>query len=171
LLETFSVRQRARPGMLELAQQVRGTVAIAIRDRLDMVCIEVIRMGERSGHPIDVGRTYSMCGTAVGRAYLAACSPADRQALLNQIQVKAPEEWARYKDRLLQSLADYPSTGCCVSVGEVYADVQAVAVPLGRIDRGELAAINVSFQRRSLDERWLVDDVAPRLIGLARRLL
>lgn len=171
LLETFSVRQRARPGMLELAQQLRGTVAIAIRDRLDMVCIEVIRFGERSGHPIDVGRTYSMCGTAVGRAYLAACSPADRQSILNQIQVKAPEEWARYKDRLLQSLADYPATGCCVSVGEVYPDVQAVAVPLGRIDRGELGAINVSFQRRSLNERWLVDEVAPKLVSLARRLL
>jgi len=33
LLETFPVRQRARAGMLELAQQVRGTAAIAIRDR------------------------------------------------------------------------------------------------------------------------------------------
>lgn len=170
LLETMSVRQRARRGMLELAQQVRGTVAIAIRDRLDMVCIEVSRFGLRAGHPIDVGRTYSMCGTAVGRAYLAACSPAERQALLNQIQVKAPADWARYKDRMLRSLADYPALGCCTSVGEVYADVQAVAVPLGRVDRGELAAMNVSFQRRSLDERWLLEEVAPRLIGLARSL-
>jgi DNA-binding IclR family transcriptional regulator len=160
LLETLTVRQRARAGMLELAQQVRGTVAIAIRDRLDMVCIEVSRLGVRAGHPIDVGR-----------AYLAACSPAERQALLNQIQVKAPADWARYKDRMLRSLADYPALGCCTSVGEVYADVQAVAVPLGRVDRGELAAMNVSFQRRSLDERWLLEEVAPRLIGLARSLM
>ncbi len=111
LLETFPVRQRARAGMLELAQQVRGTVAIAIRDRMDMVCIEVSRFGARAGHPIDIGRTYSMCGTAVGRAYLAACSPTERQSLLNQIQVKAPGDWARYKDRMLQSLADYPTLG------------------------------------------------------------
>lgn len=171
LLETFPVRQRARGGMLELAQQVKGTVAIAIRDRMDMVCIEVTRYGERAGHPIDIGRTYSMCGTAVGRAYLAACSPAERQSLLNQIQVKAPQDWARHKDRLLHSLAQYAHWGCCTSVGEVYADVQAVAVPLGRVDRGELAAINVSFQRRTLNERWLVEDVAPRLAALARRLL
>jgi DNA-binding IclR family transcriptional regulator len=170
LLEIFPVRQRARAGMLDLAQQVRGTVAIAIRDRLDMVCIEVTRYGARAGHPIDIGRTYSMCGTAVGRAYLAACSASERRALMNQIQVKAPEQWARHKDRLLQSLAAYPTLGCCVSVGEVYADVQAVAVPLGRVDRGELAAINVSFQRRTLDEHWLLEEVAPRLIALARRL-
>ena len=170
LLETFPVRQRARPGMLELAQQVRGTVAIAIRDRLDMVCIEVTRGGDRSGHPIDIGRTYSMCGTAVGRAYLAACSPQERQAILNQIQVKAPEEWAQHKDRLLHALAEYARWGCCTSVGEVYPDVQAVAVPLGRVDRGELAAINASFQRRTLNERWLLEEVGPKLIGLARRL-
>ncbi|MGE4243791.1 IclR family transcriptional regulator [Ramlibacter sp.] len=170
LLETFPVRQRARAGMLELAQQVRGTVAIAIRDRLDMVCIEVTRGGERTGHPIDIGRTYSMVGTAVGRAYLAVCSPQERQAILNEIQVKAPDEWTRHKDRLLNALAEYGRWGCCTSVGEVYPDVQAVAVPLGRLDRGELGAINASFQRRTLNERWLLEDVGPKLIDLARRL-
>lgn len=172
LLETFPVRQRARGGMWELAQQVKGSVAIALRDRMDMVCIEVTRHdGARAGHAIDIGRTYSMCGTAVGRAYLAACTPAERQALFNQIQVKAPAEWARHQERLLRSLELYPTWGCCTSVGEVLPDVQAVAVPLGRIEHGEIAAINVSFQRRTLDERWLVEDVAPRLAALARRLV
>jgi DNA-binding IclR family transcriptional regulator len=171
LLETFSVRQRARGAMLELAQQLRGTVAIAIRDRMDMVCIEVTRSGTRSGHPIDIGRTYSMCGTAVGRAYLAACSPAQRQSLLNQIQVKAPADWKRHRVRLQDSLAQFHNSGCCVSVGEVYPDVQAVAVPLGRLDHGELAAINVSFQRRALNEKWLIEEVGPRLQALARQLV
>ena len=71
----------------------------------------------------------------------------------------------------LRSLELYPAQGCCTSVGEVLPDVQAVAVPLGRIDRGEIAAINVSFQRRSLNERWLVEEVAPMLLALARRLV
>jgi DNA-binding IclR family transcriptional regulator len=170
LLETFPVRQRARARMVELAREVGGTVAIAIRDRMDMVCIEVTRSATRTGHPIDIGRTYPMCGTAIGRAYLAACSAEERQALLNQIQVKAPEQWQRHKERLTQSLAAFPKTGCCIQVGELYPDVQAVAVPLGRQERGELAAVNVSFQRRTLDGRWLLDVVAPRLLALARHL-
>ncbi len=171
LLETYSIRQRARGAMLELSQQVRGSVSIAIRDRLSMVCIEVMRYGDRSGHPIDVGTTYSMAGTAVGRAYLAACATAEREALLNKIRVTLPQEWRRHGDRLLHNLAAYPARGCCVSVGEVYPEVQAVAVPLGRIDGGELAAINCSFQRRALNERWLLNDVAPKLLSLARRLV
>lgn len=170
LLETFPIRQRARAGMLELVQQTGGTVAIAIRDRLDMVCIEVIRGSGRTGHPVDIGRTYPMCGTAMGRAYLVACSAQEREALLNQIQVKAPEQWDRHREGVADAFANYPHTGCCVSVGEVYADVQAVAVPLGRQERGELAAINASFQRRTLNKRWLLDVVAPKLIALARQL-
>ena len=56
------------------------------------------------------------------------------------------------------------------SVGEIYPDVQAVAVPLGRIDRGEIAAINCSFQGRALNESWLLETVAPQLQTLARQL-
>jgi DNA-binding IclR family transcriptional regulator len=112
-----------------------------------------------------------MCGTAVGRAYLAACNPPERQALINQIRVKAPDEWKRHRERLQLNLDQYPNWGCCVSVGEVYPDVQAVAVPLGRLDHGELAALNISFQRRALNERWLIEDVGPRLAALARSLV
>ena len=170
LLEMLSVRQRARPAMLELAQEVGGSVAIAIRSRLEMVCVEVARRGERTGHPIDVGMTYSLCGSSVGRAYLAGCSTPEREALLNQVRVKSPDEWARHGKRVQRNLADYATRGCCVSVGELYPDVQAVAVPLGRVDRGELAVINCSFQKRKLDERWLVEKVGPRLVMLARQV-
>ncbi|TFY97967.1 IclR family transcriptional regulator [Ramlibacter rhizophilus] len=170
LLETLSVRQRARPAMLELAQEVGGSVAIAIRSRLEMVCVEVARRGERTGHPIDVGLTYSLCGSAVGRAYLAGCGAAERESLLNQVRVKLPQEWERHQERLQHNLSEYASRGCCVSVGELYGDVQAVAVPLGRVDRGELAVLNCSFQKRRLDEAWLVEQVGPQLVRLARRL-
>jgi DNA-binding IclR family transcriptional regulator len=99
-----------------------------------------------------------------------ACRPPERTALLNQLRIKAPEEWAKHNEKLQQNLEDYPQYGCCVSVGEIYPDVQAVAVPLGRIDRGELAAINCSFQGRRLDERWLKEKIAPQLQAMVRQL-
>ena len=170
LLEMLAVRQRARPAMLELARELGGSVAIAIRSRLEMVCAEVTRGGERTGHPVDIGMAYSMCGSAVGRAYLAGCGAAERQAIMNQVRVKQPDEWERHAARLQKNLDGYASRGCCVSVGELFADVQAVAVPLGRVDRGEMAVMNCSFQKRKLDERWLVEKVAPRLTRLARSL-
>lgn len=169
LLELFHIRQRARPLMLALAQEVGGTVSIGIRDRLQIVSIETVRGQARSAYAADVGTTYPMAGTAIGRAYLMACPAAQREAMLNQLRVKAPGEWARHEKALLRSLAQYPAIGCCIALGEVHADVQAVAVPLGRIERGEIAAINCSFQGRALDEAWLREVIAPQLQALARR--
>lgn len=170
LLTQFSLRRQARPMMLELARAVGGSVSIGIRDRLTIVYIEAIRSINKRAYPLDVGTSHSLAGTAIGRAYLMACSPAEREGLLNQLRVKAPQEWATHGEKLSENLAQYPRRGCCVSVGEIYPDVQAVAVPLGRIDRGEIAAINCSFQGRALNESWLLETVAPQLQTLARQL-
>lgn len=173
LLELFQVRQRARPLMLALAQETGGTVSIGIRDRFNIVYIEAIRSRARAAavYPVDVGTSHSLAGTAIGRAWLMACPAAQREALLNQLRVKLPGEWARHEQGLLRSLAQYPAAGCCTSVGEIHADVQAVAVPLGRIDRGEIAAINCSFHGRTLDEAWLRESIAPQLMALARKVV
>jgi DNA-binding IclR family transcriptional regulator len=111
-----------------------------------------------------------MAGTAVGRALLMSCAPAEREALLNQLRVKAPDDWRRHHRALTDNLRSYPRYGCCVSLGEVFHDVQAVAVPLGRIDRGEPAAINCSFHGRPLDSEWLRREIAPQLQALAREI-
>ncbi|MEY4654526.1 MAG: hypothetical protein RI884_3107 [Pseudomonadota bacterium] len=171
LLAQFTLRRQARPLMMELAQATGGTVSIGIRDRYTIVYIESVRAYSKRIYPIEVGTNHSLAGTAVGRAYLMSCRPPQREALINQLQVKAPEEWQRYGARLMDNVRQYPRHGCCVQVGEVYPDVQAVAVPLGHINRGEPAAINCSFQGRELDEAWLRREIAPRLQALARQLV
>lgn len=171
LLAQFPMRRQARPLMLDLAEAVGGSVSIGIRDRLTMVYIDAVRAINRRIYPLDTGTSHSLAGTAMGRAYLMACRPQEREALLNQLRVRAPEEWERHRDRLTDNIAQYARTGCCVSVAEIYPDVQAVAVPLGRIDRGELAAINCSFQGRALNEKWLREEIAPQLHQLVRQLL
>jgi DNA-binding IclR family transcriptional regulator len=171
VLEQFPFRRRARPLMLELARETGGTVSIGIRDRLNMVYIETVRASSSNRiYPLDVGTTHSLAGTAIGRAWLMACPPAERDSLLNRLRVKAPDDWERYGVELMRNIAQYPRKGCCVSLGEVHADVQAVAVPLGRIDHGEIAALNCSFQGRPLDEVWLCELIAPRLLALSRTL-
>lgn len=171
VLEQFAFRQRARPMLMAFARETGANLSIGIRDRLKIVYIETLRARERGPYPLDVGVAQSMAGTAVGRAYLMSCGATERQALLNEIKVKAPQEWERHAERVMASLAQFPQWGCCISVGEVYPDVQAVAVPLGRIDGGEPAALNCSFYGREMDDRWLLEEVAPRLIQLARQLL
>lgn len=171
LLTQFAVRRQARPLMLKLAQATGGSVSIGIRDRLTIVYIEAIRAHKQREYPLDPGTSHSLAGTAIGRAYLMACRPAERVALLNQLRVKEPEDWARHGTAVMDNIARYPQLGCCISVGEAFSDVQAVAVPLGRIDRGEAAALNCSFQGRALNEAWLLAEIAPQLQAMARQLM
>ncbi len=170
LLSQFTLRRQARPLMMDLARATGGTVSLGIRDRLGIVYIEAVRNWQRRVYPMEIGARHSLAGTAVGRALLMACSPADREALINQLQVKAPDEWRLHRRALMDNLRSYPRHGCCVSVGEVFPDVQAVAVPLGRIDRGEPAAINCSFHGRPLDPDWLRREIAPQLQALVRAI-
>lgn len=171
MLELFNIRRRARPLMLEVAHKTGGSVSIGIRDRFNIVYIEAIRSDNKRIYPLDVGTSHSMVGTAIGRAFLMSCTLAEREALLNQLRLKVPQDWERHEAELLRNVAKYPRHGCCVSVGEVYADVQAVAVPLGRIDRGEPAALNCSFQGRALNREWLITQIGPQLQTLARQLM
>lgn len=171
LLAQFTLRRQARPLMLELAEATGGTVSIGIRDRLAIVYIEAIRSFNQRVYPIEIGTRHSMAGTAIGRAYLMALPPEERKRLLNQLRVKAPDEWQRYGEQLTRNIDQYPRFGCCVQVGEVFQDVQAVAVPIGRVDRGDAAAINCSFQGRRLDEPWLREQVGPKLQAMVRQLV
>ena len=171
MLELFNIRRRARPLMLEMSRAVHGTVSIGIRDRLNIVYIEAIHSDSKRIYPLDVGTSHSMAGTAIGRAYMMACSPPEREAMLNQLRLRAPEEWQRHSTELISNITQYPARGCCIAVGELYPDVQAVAVPLGRIDRGEVAALNCSFQGRAFDKQWLIEKIAPQLQTLMRQLM
>lgn len=170
VLAQFTLRRQARPLMMDLARSTGGTVSIGIRDRLSIVYIEAVRNWNQRVYPMEIGTRHSLAGTAVGRALLLSCPPQQREALLNQLQVRAPEDWEKHHKRLTENLRDYARHGCCVSLGEVYPDVQAVAVPLGRIDRGEPAAINIAFTGRPIDGEWLRSEIAPQLQALARQL-
>lgn len=171
LLSQFTeLRRQARPLMLDLADATGGTVAIGIRDRLTVVYIEVARSWSKRVYPIEVGSSHSLAGTAVGRALLMSCRQSEREALINQLQVKAPSEWGRHGTRLMENVQQFSRHGSCVALGDIFADVQAVAVPLGAINRGEPAALNFSIQGREIDEDWLRRVIGPQLQAIARQL-
>lgn len=170
LLELFAFRRRARDAMMALARDTGGSVSIGIRDRFRIVYIESFRYSAGRVYPIDIGTSHSLAGTAVGRACLLSHSSAEREALLNQLRVREPAEWARHGEQLMRNLNDFVRYGYCLSMAEIYPEVQGVAVPLGRIDEREPAALNCAFTGRPIDEQWLREQIAPKLMALVRRL-
>lgn len=170
LLAQFTIRRSARPLMHRLAKALNCNVSIGIRDRFSMVYIEVIRASGGIVYSHDVGSTHPLLGTSMGRAYLLGCMPTVREALLNQVKIKEPEQWRLYGDKVQENIRDYPQYGCCTSVAEVVPDVQAVAVPLGRVHGIDVAALSCTFQGRVPDLDWLRREIAPQLQSVARAI-
>jgi DNA-binding IclR family transcriptional regulator len=159
LLASMNVRQVARPSMKELADYCNGWVSMGVRDRLNMVYVESCRSGN--------GITTQ---SVIGRAFLAACTPPEREAVLNQMKVKEPESHRKYRAAIDKGLEDIRSRGFCASMGEFRREHFAVGVPMRRTVDGEIVAFNCGVPAFMVKKGQLEDDIGPRLVAMVRNI-
>jgi DNA-binding IclR family transcriptional regulator len=179
LMASIGLRQHARALMNQLSDETGGEVSMGIRDRLNIVLIETSRSRSRSlvrplGPMADIGLSLPMAGTAIGRAWLAACDEATRAAVINELRVKAPEDWSRFEPEIEQALDDCARMGFCVSAGSLINGISAVGAAYGRTASGEVIAFNCAFATpvpgNPSRADWLRKDVGPRLAAMVHRL-
>jgi DNA-binding IclR family transcriptional regulator len=169
LLASMSIRQIARPFMKELADYCNGSVSMGIRDRLNMVYVETCRSGNSVTLP-DIGTAVPIAQSVIGRAFLAACNPPEREATLNQMKVKEPEMLRKFKPQIDKGLEDIRGRGFCSSLGELRREVHAVGAPMRRSVDNEIIAFNCGVQTFLLKKGQLDDDIGPRLVAMVRNI-
>lgn len=169
-LAGLDVRQIARPGMQELADFARASVGLGVRDRLSMRYIECCRGDVPIALNIDTGSRISLARSAMGRAYLAACEPAERQTLMDDFRLVDEAAWPSLRDGIERALADYRETGCVRSFGDWQPTVSAIAVAFHPGGGLPPMTINCGAPTVILDPDFLLAEVRPRLIALAARL-
>ncbi|SAL33217.1 IclR family transcriptional regulator [Caballeronia cordobensis] len=170
LLASLTVRQIARPSMRELADQVRGSVSLGMRDRLNVVYLESSRSATPLGLPADIGLSYPIVRTAMGRALLAAMPLERREAVCNEISVKTPGDWTTFRERVMASIESFHQRGFCASYGDLRREVHAVAVPMKPSADGEILVFNCGVPSYLLKEGQLEGDIGPRLVSMVRAL-
>lgn len=166
LLASMRIRQIARPFMRELARQVRGSVSLGMRDQSNMVYIESCPRDQRIHALPDVGAVRPILRTAMGRAWLAAVTPQEREVALNRIRIAVPDQWQRYEAQVGQALHDYHQAGVCFSYGDLHKNGYAVATPLCTQVDAEMLVFNCAVAAQSAQGRRLIDDIAPRLVAM-----
>jgi DNA-binding IclR family transcriptional regulator len=169
LLASMSIRQIARPFMKELADYVNGSVNMGVRDRLNMVYVEACRSGNLTTLP-DIGTSVPIAQSVMGRAFLYACTPPEREAVMNHMKVKEPEMLRKYQPAISKSLEDVRGKGYCVSNGDLRREVHAVGVPMRRNVDGEIVTFNCGVPTFILKKGQLEDDVGPRLVAMVRNI-
>jgi DNA-binding IclR family transcriptional regulator len=170
LLASMSVRQVARPLMKELAEYCSGAVSMGFRDRMSMVYVESCRSGIGIATLPDIGTGVPIAQSVIGRAYIASCTPPEREAVLNQMKVKEPEMHRKNRPQIDKAMEDIRARGFCVSLGELLRDVHAVGVPMRRTVDGEVVAFNCAVPAFILKKGQLEEDIGPRLVAMVRNI-
>jgi DNA-binding IclR family transcriptional regulator len=169
LLASMSIRQIARPFMKELADYTSGAVNMGIRDRLAMVFVESCRSGNLTTLP-DIGTSVPIAQSVMGRAFLYACTPPEREAVLNQMKVKEPDMLRKNQTAITKSLEDIRAKGYCFASGDLRREVHAVGAPMRRNVDGEIVTFNCAVPAFVLKKGQLEEDIGPRLVAMVRNV-
>ena len=170
MLARLNVRNVARPQMEDLAVFARASVGLGARDRLSMVYVECVRGHTTISLTVDVGSRISISTSAMGRAFLAACTEEERAPILEEIRALDNVNWAQTQDGIDKAIADHRTLDCTCSFGEWHETVNAIAV--GFRPGGGLPpmVVNCGAPSMIVEREYLLQEVRPRLVSLAKRL-
>ncbi|MCV0136234.1 IclR family transcriptional regulator [Pseudomonas aeruginosa] len=169
MLSNLSIRALARPLMEEMAGYAKAAVAMAARDRLSMVYLDVVHGEANLTMRRQVGSHLSLHRSAIGRACLAAMPEDEREFILGHIRKRHPEDWPEVRKGLERAFRDYADYGFCLSLGEWQRDVNAVGVALHHESHG-LLAFNCGGPSFHLKRERLEDDIGPRLLHMVHNI-
>lgn len=170
MLARLDVRQVARPLMQELADFARAEVSLGTRDRLSMIYVENCRSSALHTLSLDVGSRISLATSAMGRAWLAAVSPQERDEVMAQIQARDEAAWPEVGGGIEQALRDYRDHGVATSFGDWQKNVNAIARSFQPGGGLPPMVINCGGPAFNLPQDTLMAEVRPRLIEVVARL-
>ncbi|MFC0220276.1 IclR family transcriptional regulator [Pseudochelatococcus lubricantis] len=166
--QSIDVRRIARPLMNALAHQANFNVGLGTRDDLRMVYTDAFEGDALIGLRLRAGSRIPILSSAMGRAYLTAIDTPERNELLAQLRDRAPETYEQEYKRFLEVLAEYNENGFCLSIGDWQKDINGAAVPIRSISRRGTYVLNLGGPAYLLPKKLLVNELAPRLIEIAR---
>ena len=169
MLSNLSIRSVAHPLMKNLADYAEAAVAMATRDRLNMIYLDVVQGKGNVTMRRQVGTHLPIHLSSMGRACLAALPEDERDFLMSAIRHKHQEDWGHIKQNLEKAFQDYQDLGYCFSIGDWHKDVNSVAVPYVHEQHG-LLVFNCGGPSFLLNKEKIETDIAPRLLHMVNNI-
>jgi DNA-binding IclR family transcriptional regulator len=169
-LANLGIREVARPHMQALADLAGASVALGSRDRLSMLYVAHCRSAAAVTLQLELGSRIPLATTAMGRAYLAALSEAERAPLLAALAERHGPDWPAIEAGIDQAVTDYAKRGFVLSVGSWQPDVNAVGTAIRPADGSGLFAFNCGAPAYLISRRRLETEIGPRLVAMVRTI-
>jgi len=169
-LSNVSIHKIARPLMQDLATAHNLHIALAVRDKLMMLNIDTCEGYGLVGLRLAPGSRIPMAITAIGKAYLAATGPEERERIQEEIRRQHGDEWPLIRRSIDAAVRDVAARGFCVSMGEWRKDINAVGAPIFAAG-GEVAyALSFGGPAYLMSKEHLYDELGPALAAAARSI-
>lgn len=171
-LAGMQVRETAQVYMQKLADDCGDGVLVALGGRDDMA-ITYIAAARSEGVislQLNVGSRISLARSAMGRAYIAGTSEAERADIIERIRDRYPAERV---NEVLEGIHDaqeqIAAKGFYANIGGWQKDVHAVAVPYAsQQPNTPMLAFNLGGYAFSLTKERMENELGPKLVELAR---
>lgn len=170
MMANISINNLVTPYMEELADYANSAVAMATRDRLTMVYLNVVQGSSTTTMRRNVGSYLPIHLSSMGRACLASMPKAEQEFILDAIRTKHKDDWSKIRRGLDKAFKDYEDYGYCFSISEWQKDVNAVATALMHPTEG-LLTFNCGAPSFVLSRDKLEEDVAPRLLHMKNSIV
>src|SRR6185369_13766799 len=155
-LASLDLRDIARPQMQALADEVKGTVALAGNAGDDMMFLEVAHGNPTFALRVAVGERVPRGTSALGRAYSAGLPPeAQKRSIAAFKRLLKKDAWPEAERSIEAALADYARYGVCLSMGDWNPDVHGVSTPMVSNDGSKVVAFSVSLPAHLASRRHL----------------
>lgn len=162
-LDRIDVRAEFRRAMPPLVEDLGAAAHIGLRDRSDMVLLDTVQ--PRAATLITrlrAGSRMQLATSAMGRAYLCALAPEERDALCRTLVQHDQASAIHLARQLDRAAAELDETGFCTSFGEWEPDIHAVGTYLIAPD-GDIFAISCGGPASRLSANFLRQHAMPRL--------
>lgn len=167
----LNIRNIARPLMKELAAEVNMSIGLGIADRTMMMYIETAEGSGLLGLRLFPGLRIPMATSSMGRAYLAGLPVVERAALMEELRPQFGTEWSTVSRGIDRAIEQIARDGFCTAIGEWQQDIFGVAVPLVLPDDQGVYTLNLGGPVSMVDKKVLHDDLGPRMLAIATKIL
>jgi IclR family mhp operon transcriptional activator len=164
--------EAAAPLMDEMTLRVKWPMAIAmLEDNAMVVRYSTIPLSPLAMRHSTINVRLSLVSRAIGRAYLAFCSPQQQEALLQGVleSLTPEDEAARDRDTLQRILEQVHDAGYALRDPQVWPATNTLAVPLFD-SHGVAASLGMTFFSSTMRPEQAVERYLPDLQNVANQV-
>lgn len=162
--------QTAQPLMQELADRLDVSVALGVRDGVDILYIGYRVSRKVATLRLGVGSVLPMGTTSIGRAYLWGLPPEERRPLIEEHKRRAGLQGEALEQSIRASFAELESQGTCAVMGGFQRNTYGVALPIRAGQEGVLMGLSCGKAGVEMHLQSERERIAPALKETAAQL-